>query len=94
MLYVHVPAQNRRKMDRKAVVVYLVGYNGDEQYRIWVLERRDDIVSHDIIFYKTVRNCNDKIEWPVKLEKITDIQEGQNDEEKATNESNTVKDTN
>ncbi|GFU78945.1 retrovirus-related Pol polyprotein from transposon TNT 1-94 [Trichonephila clavipes] len=33
--YAHVPAQKRRKMD-KAIQGYLVGYDGDERYRIWL----------------------------------------------------------
>lgn len=81
--YVHIPAQQRRKIDRKAVVGYLVGYNCDERYRIYTPERRDIFVSRDVILHKTVRDCNGKIEWPFKLEKTADIKKDQNAEEKA-----------
>lgn len=55
--YVHIPAQKRRKMNSKAVVGYLIGYNGDERYRIYVPEKREVILSRDVIFYKKLRDC-------------------------------------
>jgi hypothetical protein len=34
--YAHIPSQKRRKMDKKAVKGHLIGYDGDERFRIWV----------------------------------------------------------
>ncbi|KMQ81501.1 retrovirus-related pol polyprotein from transposon tnt 1-94 [Lasius niger] len=36
--YVHIPIQKRRKMDEKAIKGYLVGYDGDERYRVYAKE--------------------------------------------------------
>lgn len=48
--YAHIPPQKRRKMDKKAIKGYLVGYDGDERYRIYVRERRAVICSRDVVF--------------------------------------------
>lgn len=48
--YAHVPVQKRRKMDKKAAKGYLIGYDGDERYRIYVKETRTVICSRDVIF--------------------------------------------
>ncbi|GFT05228.1 retrovirus-related pol polyprotein from transposon tnt 1-94 [Trichonephila clavipes] len=39
--YPLVPAQKRRKMAKKAIQGYLVGYDVDERYRIMVKERTE-----------------------------------------------------
>jgi len=33
--YVHVPDQKRRKLDKKAQKCILIGYDGDDNYRVW-----------------------------------------------------------
>lgn len=48
--YAHVPAQQRRKMSKKAIKGYLVGYDGEERYRIYVPERNNIILSRDVVF--------------------------------------------
>ncbi|GFU40104.1 retrovirus-related Pol polyprotein from transposon TNT 1-94 [Trichonephila clavipes] len=40
--YAHVPAQKRRKMVKKAIQGYLVGYDGDERLRIWLKKEHKD----------------------------------------------------
>ncbi|GFS54006.1 retrovirus-related Pol polyprotein from transposon TNT 1-94 [Trichonephila clavipes] len=40
--YAHVPAQKRRKMDKKAIQGYLVGYDADERCRIWLKKEHRD----------------------------------------------------
>ncbi|GFV77403.1 hypothetical protein TNCV_1635291, partial [Trichonephila clavipes] len=45
--YAHVPAQKRRKMDKKAIQGYLVGYDGDERYRIWIRKTQKDRIRGD-----------------------------------------------
>lgn len=48
--YAHVPVQKRRKLDKKATKGYLIGYDGDERYRIYVKETKTVICSRDVIF--------------------------------------------
>jgi len=38
--FAHIPDQRRHKMDKKANKGYLVGFDGDERYRIWLKEER------------------------------------------------------
>ena len=59
--YVHIPAEKRRKMDSKAVVGYLVGYDGDERYRIYIPEKRDIVLSRDVIFHEKVGDCHERV---------------------------------
>lgn len=42
--YAHVPIQKRKKMEKKAVKGFLIAYNDDERYRIWLVESRKDPV--------------------------------------------------
>lgn len=42
--YAHVAEQKCRKMDRKAVIGYFVGYDENERYRIYVPDRNDVVV--------------------------------------------------
>lgn len=70
--YVHIPAQTRRKMDSKAIVGYLVGYDGDERYRIYVPGRRDIYVSRDVVFDEKLKDC-ESTSWSIKEgEEISD----------------------
>ena len=48
--YAHISAQKRRKMDKKAVRGYLIGYDGDERYHIYIKEARTVICSRDVVF--------------------------------------------
>ncbi|GFX79874.1 retrovirus-related Pol polyprotein from transposon TNT 1-94 [Trichonephila clavipes] len=42
----------REGMDNKAIQGYLVGYDGDERYRIWLKKEHRVILSRDVIFKK------------------------------------------
>ncbi|GFW87114.1 retrovirus-related Pol polyprotein from transposon TNT 1-94 [Trichonephila clavipes] len=64
--YAHVPAQKRRKMDKKAIQGYLVGYDGDERYGIWLKKEHKVILSRDVIFQEKAGKCDDRTE--LKLE--------------------------
>ncbi|GFW45990.1 retrovirus-related Pol polyprotein from transposon TNT 1-94 [Trichonephila clavipes] len=64
--YAHVPAQKRRKMDKKAIQGYLVGYDGDERYRIWLKKKHRVILSRDVIFQEKAGKWDDRTE--LKLE--------------------------
>jgi transposase InsO family protein len=63
--YVHVPASKRRKMDKKAIQGYLVGYDGDERYRIYIKEQHKVILSRDVIFQEKIKGCRECVELPM-----------------------------
>lgn len=49
--YVHVPKQNRQKLDAKAIKGYLVGYcDNKDGYRVYVPEKGTVVLSRDVIF--------------------------------------------
>lgn len=64
--YVHIPVQKRRKMDKKAIKGYLVGYDGDERYRIWVKEENKVYLSRDVTFNEQPGECEDRVELPLR----------------------------
>ncbi|GFW24359.1 uncharacterized protein TNCV_606051 [Trichonephila clavipes] len=53
-------------MDKKAIQGYLVGYDGDERYRIWLKKEHRVILSRDVIFQEKAGKCDDHTE--LKLE--------------------------
>lgn len=63
--YLHVPEAKRKKMDRKAKKGFLVGYDGDERYRIYVPEDRDVCVSRDVKFQEILKSCRGKVNLPL-----------------------------
>lgn len=64
--YIHVPAQKRRKMDVKAVKGYLVGYDGDERYRVYLPDQHKVVISRDVIFNETPRDCRKRVPAPLR----------------------------
>lgn len=62
--YAHVPEQKRRKMDRKAVIGYLVRYDGNERYRIYVPDQRNVILFRDV-FNEKLRGCKERVILPL-----------------------------
>lgn len=74
--YAHIPAQKRRKMDKKAVKGYLVGYDGDERYRIWVKNEHRVILSRDVIFQEKPGKCDDGTELSLQDRVEDDSNEG------------------
>ena len=67
--YAHIPIQKRRKFDTKAKKGILVGYEGDDGYRIFVRQGNKMYRSRDVVFDEKViksnvitlqeRNCSD-----------------------------------
>lgn len=51
--YAHVPKANRKKLQKKAEKGILIGYEGDEGYRIWIMESHKLIRSRDVTFEET-----------------------------------------
>lgn len=64
--YAHIPAQKRRKMDKKAIRGYLVGYDGDERYRIWIKEENKVLLSRDVTFNEIPGQCEEYVKLPMK----------------------------
>lgn len=57
--YVHVPKQKRKKMDSKAVKGYLIGYDTEERYRIYVKENHGLLLSRDVKFNERTIHCDE-----------------------------------
>jgi transposase InsO family protein len=80
--YVHIPAERRRKMDKKAVKGYLVGYDRDERYRIYIPNDNKVILSRDIQFQERINDCISKIKLPMKdIENEDQVEEGDRPDE-------------
>lgn len=99
--FVHVPAEKRTKMGAKAKEGFLVGYDGDERYRIYLPQQGKVVVSRDVRFLEKLKPCVNKI--PIipgqETEKTTDDHnnnESSNDEsiepEKAVEKSSDEED--
>ena len=52
--YAYIPGQKRKKLDKKALKCVLIGYNGDDSYRLWHQESGDTKISRDVRFDKEV----------------------------------------
>ena len=63
--YAHIPKNRRHKMDKKAVKGYLVGYDGEEHYRIYIKEQHGVILSRDVVFQEKLQNCKECVELPM-----------------------------
>ena len=90
--YAHVPDQRRRKLDKKSVKCTLIGYDGDDGYRVWNEETATVIRSRDVTFEKEIsfrsKTCTDTItelEQPNSNEK-EEIPEHVNDDEQNVEE--------
>lgn len=62
--FAHIPAQKRKKMDKKSIKGYLVGYDGDERYRVYIKEKGMVICSRDVIFEEKPSSSNMEIHLP------------------------------
>ena len=54
-------------MDTKAVQGYLVGYDGDERYRIYVRNGSKVILSRDVQFQEIPGSCIENVKLPLSL---------------------------
>ena len=83
--YVHVPKSKRSKMDKKAVQGHLVGYDGDERYRIYIKEQHKVTLSRDVVFQEKLKNCKRYVELP-----ISDLQSPSEDSNRETGHDTTA----
>jgi len=44
-------------MNKKANTGFLVGFDGDERYRLWLKEERKMIFSRDVVFQEKPKEC-------------------------------------
>ena len=66
LCFVHIPDQKRRKMDKKAKKGYLVGYDGDERYRVYIKENHEVVVSRDVQFHEKLSECRARVKLPFR----------------------------
>lgn len=64
--YAHIPKQKRRKMDNKARKAYLIGYDSDERYRLWIQATNSIICSRDVTFNEKLMNCEEKVQFTIQ----------------------------
>ncbi|XP_044760209.1 uncharacterized protein LOC123317668 [Coccinella septempunctata] len=69
--YLHIPAEKRKKMDKKAEKGYLVGYDGDERYRVYIPSNNKVILSRDVQFQERLKECEELVKLPLE-DKIQD----------------------
>ncbi|KPU81756.1 uncharacterized protein Dana_GF21660 [Drosophila ananassae] len=79
--YVHIPCQKRKKMDEKAEKGYLVGYDGDERYRIYLPEKHKVVVSRDVKFQEKFSNCEPGVNLPFQDFGSKDVVEDKEEED-------------
>ena len=66
--YAHVPSEKRKKMDTKAIKGYLIGYDGDERYRICIKGSSKLIFSRDVKFEEKPADCVEIVKLPIRLD--------------------------
>jgi hypothetical protein len=86
--YVHIPAERRKKMDKKAVKGFLVGYDGDERCRMYVPNDHKVILSRNVQCQERINDCIRKVKLPKKDIKNEDQveEEDRSDEQKIDTE--------
>lgn len=85
--YVHIPSQKRRKMDEKAEKGYLVGYDGDERYRIYLPKKHKVVVSRDVKFQEKFSNCESSVNLPFQDSESKDVVEDKEEEDVSSHRS-------
>ena len=70
--YVHVPDQKRRKLDKKALKYVLIGYDGDDNYRVWNQGSNSVLRSRDVRFeQEKLLSSRGITEIPVTMEPLS-----------------------
>lgn len=70
--YAHIPKSNRMKLDKKAQKGILIGYDGNEGYRIWDKVNHKLIRSRDVTFEETpLLGCNTEKETLIEPQPST-----------------------
>ncbi|KAF2889082.1 hypothetical protein ILUMI_17091, partial [Ignelater luminosus] len=58
--------EKRRKMDKEARKGYLVGYDGDERYTIWIKEENMVLLCRDVTFNEIPGQCEEHVKLSMK----------------------------
>ena len=87
----HVPKEQRSKLDDKATSCIFITY-GDEEfdYRLWDSEKQKIVRSKDIVFneHETIKDMEKNVRGAkLTYEGVTDLTPGQTSSENATNEA-------
>jgi len=70
--YILVPDHKRKKLDKKALKCVLIGYDGDDNYRVWNQESNSVYRSRDVRFeQENLFNSRRPVESPVTLEPLS-----------------------
>ncbi|GBN28664.1 hypothetical protein AVEN_258212-1 [Araneus ventricosus] len=65
-------------MNNKAIKAFLIGYYGDEKYRLWVQESNTVICSRDVRFNEKIDTCGKVVHFPITVEnRMTSVSEDQ-----------------
>jgi len=72
--YVHVPDQRRKKMDAKAEKGILVGYEGDDGYKILIQPGNKMIRSRDVVFDEKTMITTNVQNWSLKHSQDESVQ--------------------
>ncbi|GBL82719.1 hypothetical protein AVEN_263775-1 [Araneus ventricosus] len=75
-------------MDNKAIKGFLIVYDGDEKYRLWVQESNTVICSRDVRFNEKISTCGKVVHFPITDEnrKISESEDQGKLEEKTDDE--------
>ena len=89
--FMHVPKEQRSKLNDKATPCIFIGY-GDEEfsYRLWDLEKKKTIESRDVVFHEqeTIEDMEKNVRGAkLTYEGIADLTREQTSSESATNEA-------
>ena len=87
----HVPKEQRLKLDDKETLCIFIGY-GDEEfgYRLWDSEKQKTIRSRDVVFHehKTIEDMEKNVRGAkLTYEGVEDLTPRQTSSESATNEA-------
>jgi hypothetical protein len=90
--YVHVPKENRSKLDKKAEKCIVIGYkNGVKGYNLWNPKTKKIVYSQNVVFREVKDVSNQKflpkLEEPEKIElDLDDAKSESSEEDKAKEE--------
>ena len=75
-------------MDKKAAKGYLVDFDDDERYRIWLKEQRKVIFTTDVVFQEKLKECEKQSELQVPTESTIKLHSEPNSEAEDANTEN------
>ncbi|GFY29307.1 hypothetical protein TNCV_4724351 [Trichonephila clavipes] len=86
-------SEEKENGQKKAIQRYLVGYDGDERYRIWLKKEHRVILSRDVIFPEKAGKCDDRTELKLEDRIRGDTNQGKYEEQLIKIEDNPIEKT-